>query len=181
MTQTTNQNNETQGLSEENITTEEENSELTVEEQLKQALKEAEEKYLRALAELENSRRMHEKMRAEAIKYAVADFAKETLVMADVFAKAFAGIKEEEITDQTFQNFLTGIKMTHKELEKILDKFGIEKISPLGEKFDANYHEALFAVPDPSKEDNTIYQVIEDGYTLNGRLLRSAKVGIVKN
>ncbi len=171
----------------EQIINEQENVENLSQEEIEQSpsledkLKEIEEKYIRSLAEAENMRRRYEKMIADASKYAVSDFAKESISILDIFKKAFEGIKEEEITDASFKNFLVGIRLTQKQLEKTIIKFGIEKVGMIGEKFDPNWHEALYSKPCEDQENDTICEIIEEGYKIHDRLLRSAKVGIVRN
>ncbi len=157
----------------ENIIEEQENFEVK--------LRELNEKYLRTLAEFDNARKRFDKMQSDITKYAVSDFARELLSVQDVFNKALDGIKEEEIEDSSMKNFVVGIKLTHRELERLFSKFGVISINPLGEKFDPNYHETLYSKADSEKENGTICEVIEMGYKIHDRLLRSAKVGIITN
>ncbi len=162
----------------------EKKEEISLEDKVKDLegkLKESEEKYLRSLADFENSRRRFEKMQADLSKYAIAEFAREMLGTLDIFNKAFIGVKEDEIADKDFKNFAFGIRLTQKEMEKSLQKFGVTKIDCFGKKFDANLHESLFAKPDTTKENGTIIEVVEDGFVIGERLLRPAKVGIVQN
>ena len=148
---------------------------------LQNKVKEGEDKYLRLLAELENSRRRSQKSQEEASKYAIVDFAKEIITSIDIFSKALQSIKEHKVEDDLLKNFVIGIELTKKELEKTLSKFGVEKISPLGVSFDSNYHEALFSKEDKSQEEGIVCDIIEEGYKIYDRLLRPAKVGIIKN
>ncbi len=172
-------------IKEENITDNTQQTEQTQEidelSMLQNKLKESEDKYLRLLAELENSRRRSYKAQEDASKYAIVDFSKEIITSIDIFTKAFQSIKDYKIEDDLLKNFVVGIELTKKELEKSLSKFNVEKISPLGSSFDSNYHEALFSKEDKTKEDGIVFEVIEDGYKIYDRLLRPAKVGIIKN
>lgn len=159
----------------------EEQEEKTDIELLKEEIAELKDKYVRSLAESENTRKRLEKTQIDIAKYAVADFAKELISTVDIFKKAFDSIDESKITDENTKNFIEGIKMTEKMLEKALNKFGVVEINPIGEKLDPNFHETLYARPEEGKEDGTIVEVMESGYKIHDRILRSAKVGIIKN
>lgn len=148
---------------------------------LQQNLKEVNDKYLRQVAELENTRKRYEKSLNDSAKFAIYDFAKELISISDIFDKALASIDQDVKQDHKFKNFVEGIELTYSELDKIFQKFSIVKINPLGEKLDANYHETLFAKEDSNQENNTVSDVVEVGYMLHDRILRSAKVGIIKN
>ena len=78
------------------------------------------------------------------------------------------------------KNLFDGVSMTRNVFEKTLEKHGIQKIDPMGEQFDPNQHEATFEIPQPDKEPGTVFHVQQPGYTLNSRVLRPAKVGLVK-
>ena len=160
--------------------TQEIKEEITVE-SLQAKLQESEQKYLRSLADIENNRRRFEKLQSDMSKYAVAEFAKDMISILDIFNKAFIGVNESEIQDNSFKNFAFGIRLTQKEMEKSLSKFGVVKIDCLDKKFDANFHESLYAKEDATKENNTVAEIIEEGYMIHDRLLRPAKVGIIKN
>lgn len=149
--------------------------------ELQNQLSEVSNKYLRALADMENNKKRAEKALQDTRVFAITNFAKELIVVLDIFEKAFVGLKVEEITDNNLKNFAIGMQLTQKELLKTLDKFGIQKIYPINEKFNPNLHEALFSKADESQENGTIFEVNESGYLLQERLLRPAKVGIIKN
>ena len=145
-------------------------------------------KYLRTVAEMENVRRRTQVEKENASKYAISNFAREMLTVSDNMTRAFASIEGEgkgenadasEIATQ-FKAFIEGVKLTEDGLMKTLDKLGLQKIEPLGLRFDANFHEALFEFEDKDQPAGTVAQVLEHGFTLNGRLLRPAKVGITK-
>lgn len=145
-------------------------------------------KLLRSMAEMENVRRRAQREKEDASKYAIANFAKEMLVVSDNMTRAFASIEgegkgtdapAEEVASQ-FKAFIDGVQLTEGELMKTLEKLGLQKIEPMGQRFDANLHEALFEFEDKDQAAGTVAQVLEQGYTLNGRLLRAAKVGITK-
>ena len=145
-------------------------------------------KYLRTVAEMENVRRRTQIEKENASKFAIANFAREMLTVSDNMTRAFTSVEGEgkgenadasEIAIQ-FKGFIEGVKMTEDGLMKTLDKLGLQKIEPLGLQFDANFHEALFEFEDKNQPAGTVSQVLEQGFTLNGRLLRPAKVGITK-
>ena len=145
-------------------------------------------KYLRTVAEMENVRRRTQVEKENASKFAIASFAREMLTVSDNMTRAFTSVEGEgkgenadasEIATQ-FKGFIEGVKMTEDGLMKTLDKLGLQKIKPLGLRFDANFHEALFELEDKNQPEGTVSQVLEQGFTLNGRLLRPAKVGITK-
>lgn len=83
--------------------------------------------------------------------------------------------KSKEISD-----LYTGVRMTRDVFESTLRKHGIQKLDPMGEHFDPNKHEATFELPQPDKEPGTVFHVQQLGFTLNDRVIRPAKVGIVK-
>lgn len=138
------------------------------------------EKHLRALAEVENIKKRSEQAIVAANKFALTDFAKELLPVLDIFAKAINSINLEN-ADENTKAVMQGVELTNTELQKALAKFGVVKVQAQGQMFDSNVHEALSIIEDPNLENNAIHTVIEDGYTINGRLLRAAKVIIVKN
>ncbi|OEZ33367.1 nucleotide exchange factor GrpE [Francisella endosymbiont of Amblyomma maculatum] len=161
--------------------------ELSVEEQLektKDTIKELEESCdrfrddaLRANAEMENIRKRAERDVSNARKFGIEKFAKELLPVIDSIEQA---LKHEVKFEETIA-MKDGIELTAKMLVDILKKNGVEELDPKGEKFDPNLHEAMAMIPNPEFEDNTIFDVFQKGYMLNGRVVRAAKVVIVKN
>jgi molecular chaperone GrpE len=136
---------------------------------------------LRALAEGENMRRRAERDRDEAIKYAVSEFAREVLAVADNLRRALDAIGEEQRkTDEALNALAVGVEMTERALLAVFERFGIKRVDALGQPFDHNFHEALFEIEDKEKPAGTVVQVVESGYTIHNRLLRPAKVGIAK-
>jgi molecular chaperone GrpE len=139
--------------------------------QLKDAL-------LRALAETENLRRRSQREKEEALKYAPAGLAKALLSVADNLRRALEAVPEELRGDEKLAGLLSGVEMTERELLNAFAKNGIERVDPLGEKLDPNWHEAMFEIPDAEKPAGTVVQVMEVGYRLQDRLLRPARVGV---
>lgn len=138
-------------------------------------------KLLRALADMENLRRRSQKDREDALKYSAANFARDMLSVADNLRRAIESIPEEGDPDgAALVGFIEGIALTEKELLSTLERHGIRKIEPMGEKFDPQFHEAMFEIPTEDAENGTVLQVVEVGYVIHDRLLRPAKVGIAK-
>ena len=138
-------------------------------------------KLLRALADIENLRRRSQKEREDALKYASANFARDMLSVADNLRRAIESIPEEGDPDgAALVGFIEGIALTEKDLLSALERHKITKIEPMGEKFDPQFHEALFEIPTNDAASGTVMQVMETGYTIHDRLLRPAKVGIAK-
>lgn len=137
---------------------------------------------LRALAEAENTRRRAVKEREDASKYAVSAFAKDLLDFADNFNRALKAMPDaDDSMSGPVKSIIDGIEAMDKELLSTLQKHGIVKIEPMDEKFDPNFHEVMFEAPMPDKPAGTIIELIEPGYILHGRLLRPARVGVVKD
>lgn len=157
-------------------------------EELQAQVNDLNDKLLRATAETENVRRRATREREEASKFAISRFAKEMLSVADNMKRVMDAAKiddsPESISLETLQgqydNLIAGLKISEGEMLKTFEQIGIKQIEAAGQLFDPNLHEALFEMPDPSVRAGTVMQVLEYGYTLNGRLLRPAKVGISK-
>ena len=138
-------------------------------------------KLLRALADMENLRRRSQKDREDALKYASANFARDMLTVGDNLRRAIASIPEDGDPDgAALAAFIEGVALTEKELLATLERHGIKKIEPMGEKFDPQFHEAMFEAPVPGAANGTVFQVLENGYVIHDRLLRPAKVGVAK-
>ena len=149
---------------------------------LEEQLDRAKEQMMRALADAENTRKRSVKERQDASKFAVSNFARDILSVADNLRRALESIPEETIQEFPQLKSLTeGIEATERELMRIFEKNGIVKLEPLEEMFDPNFHEVMFEAPMPDKESGTVIQVIEPGYTINERILRPARVGVAKN
>ncbi len=137
-------------------------------------------KLLRALAENENLLRRAKREREDTAKYAAANFARDMLAMADNLGRALEAAPDGLREMDGGAGFLDGIEATDRELLATLERHGITRISPLGEKFNHDRHEALFEVPTADADPGTIVQVLQDGYVIHDRLLRAARVGIAK-
>jgi len=138
-------------------------------------------KLLRALAEAENVRRRAARDREDASRYAIANFAREMLTVADNLKRAMSSIGgDDNGGEDALKNIVTGLEMTEREMLAGFERVGIKTLNPAGERFDPNLHEAMFEVDDADKPAGTVMQVLEIGYVLNDRLLRPAKVGVTK-
>ena len=167
---------------EETETGAEETGEEAVEELTpEQQVEELNDKLLRALAEAENVRRRAERDKSDAAKYAITNFARVVLGVADNMKRAMASVDSEaRKKDPALEQLMVGLEMTEREMLSTFERFGIKPIEAMGEKFDHNLHEAMFELDDTSKPAGTVMQVVEAGYVLNDRLLRPAKVGVSK-
>ncbi len=138
-------------------------------------------KLLRALADGENIRRRAKKEREDTAKYAIANFARDMLSVADNLRRALEAAPEEnEASDEAAKALADGVRLTEREITSAFDRHGIERIDPMGEKFNHDFHEAMFEMPSADAEPGTVVQVFEVGYVLNQRLLRAAKVAVAK-
>ena len=144
------------------------------------ALGELRERLLRTMAELENTRRRGEREREETAKYAIAGFARSVLTVADNLRRAIASVPEEARESEALKPLLAGVEMTERELLRAFERHGIKAVEPLGEKFDHNFHQAMFEVESDGQPPGTVVQVMETGYVIADRLLRPAMVGIAK-
>ena len=137
---------------------------------------------LRTLAEMENLRKRTEREVYDSRQYAIASFARDILVVADNMDRALEALDADlrERADSSAKGLLDGVELTERELQKVLEKHGVKKFDPLGEKFDPNLHQAMFEMPDPSRLSGTVAQVIQPGYVIGDRVLRPALVGVAK-
>ena len=156
----------------ENIISEEEKLEISPEEKIE----ELEDKLLRTVAEMDNMRKRSDKERSEAYKIGASIFIKDMLPIIDNLQRALTSFVDDEGSDT--KSFVDGTNAILRDFESLLDKTGVKTINPEGEKFDPNFHEAMFEIPSDEHEAGIILQVIEQGYVLENRLLRAAKVGV---
>ena len=130
--------------------------------------------YMRAVAELDNYRKRAEREVDQARKYAIERFAQELLPVGDAWSRP------AHRRGRTRRPLLEGAQATLKELNRAFDKAGIKLIDPTGQPFDPNWHEAMVAQESREVAPNTVTSVIQKGYSLNGRLLRPARVIVSK-
>jgi molecular chaperone GrpE len=151
-------------------------------EALKKEAFEARDKMLRTLAEMENLRKRTDREIAEARIYGVTGFARDVLAVADNMQRAFEAMGSElrEQGDARVKALVEGVELTERELLKVLEKHGVKKFSPAGEKFDPNVHQAMYELENPELPAGHVAQVIQAGYMLGDRVLRPAMVAVVK-
>ena len=137
--------------------------------------------YYRFMAEAENVRKRSERQLAEAHKFGVANFARAVLTVADDLSRALAAVPADQRQGEgLLQTLFGGVEAVERELAKALEAHHIERIDPVGEPFDPNFHEAMYEVPDSGYPSGAVAQVIQPGYRLHDRLLRPARVGVAK-
>jgi molecular chaperone GrpE len=138
-------------------------------------------KLLRALAETENVRRRAERDRGEASRYAIANFARDILVVADNLRRALESVEADaRQQDPALDGLYVGVELTEREMLNAFERCDIKAVDAAGKKFDHNLHEAMYEVEDPGQPAGTVVHVLQTGYVLGDRLLRPAKVGVAK-
>jgi molecular chaperone GrpE len=147
---------------------------------LEAELAETQDKLLRALAETENVRRRAQRERTDAEKYGFAKFAGDLLSVADNLRRALDSLPEVEAKDDRTKSLLAGVAATERELLAAFERHGLKRIDPSGEKFDHNFHQAVFEVENSGRPAGTVVQVLQPGYVVQDRLLRPAMVGVAK-
>eukprot|EP00871_Galdieria_phlegrea_P001654 jgi/Galph1/248/GphlegSOOS_G4937.1 len=159
-------------------------------EDLVQRIKEQEEQIdklkdlsLRAYAEMENVRRITQRDVENSRKYSIGAFAKDLLDVADNLERAINNIPAEKLDpskgDPIIIGLYEGVKATNDLLQKVFNRHGIERYDPMGEKFDPNYHQAMFEIEDKEKESGIILSVAKTGYKIQDRILRPAEVDLL--
>jgi molecular chaperone GrpE len=154
-------------------------------EALVRLLKENEElkdRALRTAAEMENLRRRTARDVHDARTYAVANFARDMLSVSDNLRRALDAIPAEAKAsgDAGFMALIDGVELTERAMLSAMERHGVKKLAPEGEKFDPNFHQAMFEVPNPDVPANTVVQVVQPGYSIGERVLRPAMVGVAK-
>ena len=143
---------------------------------------ELKDRLLRAVAEMDNLRKRTEREIADTRSYAIAGFARDMLTATDSLSRALAVLPAEtrETADGTLRSLIDGIEMTEREMQRLLAKHGVTPIEAEGQKFDPHRHQAMFEVPDPSRPEGTVVQVVQAGFAIGDRVLRPAMVGVAK-
>ncbi|EGP09354.1 heat shock protein GrpE [Bradyrhizobiaceae bacterium SG-6C] len=151
-------------------------------EALTKEVAEAKDRTLRTLAEMENLRKRTAKEVSDARTYGITAFARDVLDIADNLQRALDAVPAEarEAADAGLKSLIEGVEITEKSLLKALEKNGVQKLDPLGEKFNPNFHQAMYEVPDSSVPAGTVVQVVQGGYTIGDRVLRPALVAVSK-
>jgi molecular chaperone GrpE len=134
---------------------------------------------MRALAETENTRRQGERQAQDARQYAITNFARELLQVVDNLRRAL-GAGATDAKAGNCEGLIEGVAATDRVLTQILNRFGVQEINALNEPFDPNKHEAVMETDDTEHPPGTVAQVLENGYMLQDRLLRPARVVVAK-
>jgi molecular chaperone GrpE len=139
-------------------------------------------KMLRTLAEMENLRQRTRREVADSKIYGITGFARDVLDIADSLQRTIDAVPAEtrESADPLLKSLIEGVELTERSLLSALEKNGVKKFDPQGEKFNPNFQQAMYEVPDPSVPSGTVVQVVQAGYTIGERVLRPALVGVSK-
>jgi molecular chaperone GrpE len=148
--------------------------------ELEAAVEAEKERALRFAADLENTRRRAEREKSEAAKYGITSFARDLLSVADNFSRALELAPEDpsQMDADGFKGLINGVRMTEKELLSIFERHGITKISPAGQKFDPNIHQAIAQVPGSGEPKDHVVDVAAPGFVIGDRVIRAAMVTV---
>lgn len=151
-------------------------------ETLQKEATEARDRMLRTLAEMENLRKRTAKEVADARLYGITGFARDVLDIADNLQRALDAVPPEAraAADPGLTALIEGVELTERSLLNALEKHGVKKLDPQGQRFDPNFHQAMYEVPDASVPSGTVVQIMQAGYTIGERVLRPALVGVAK-
>lgn len=151
-------------------------------EALRTANAELNDRLLRLAAEMENLRKRYERELADTRAYAITGFARDMLTATDSLSRALLTLPADarEKADSAMQSLIDGIELTEREMQRLLAKHGVRPIEAEGEKFDPHKHQAMFEVPDPTRPEGTVVQVVQSGFSIGDRVLRPAMVGVAK-
>jgi len=151
-------------------------------EALTKELADARDKMLRTLAEMENLRQRTRREVADSKVYGITGFARDVLDIADSLQRALDAVPVEtrELADPMLKTLIEGVELTERALLNTLEKNGVKKFDPQGEKFNPNFQQAMYEVPDASVPSGTVVQVVQAGFMIGDRVLRPALVGVSK-
>ena len=149
---------------------------------LDRELAEVKDRLLRTLADMDNMRKRTEREVVDARTYGISAFARDILGVADNMHRAMAALDDElrAKADEATKVLLEGVELTERELMNVLEKHGVKRIEPLGQKFDPNRHQAMYEIEDASVPAGTVIQVMQGGYLIGDRMLRPARVAVAK-
>jgi len=151
-------------------------------ETLKAENAELRDRFLRLAAEMDNLRRRTERELKDAKAYAVTAFARDMLSVSDNLRRALEALPDEAraAADSGLSALVEGVEMTERGMLSTLERHGVRKIDAEGQKFDPNFHQAMFEIPNADVPNNTVVQVVQAGYAIGDRVLRPAMVGVAK-
>jgi molecular chaperone GrpE len=149
---------------------------------LKDEVAASKDRLLRLAAEMENLRKRTEREKAEATLYAATNFARDLLSVSDNLGRALQALPQEERLNagEAEKNLIVGVEVTERELLQVFQRHGIRKLETVGQKFDPNYHQAIYEVPTSEKPPGIVMQELQSGYAVGDRCLRPAMVGVSK-
>jgi len=150
-------------------------------EQLQAEKADLQDKQLRALAEAQNVRRRAQQDVEKERKFGIERFARDVLSVADNLGRALSALPADlEQVDPALRNVIVGVQATDRELQSVLERHGVTRVEALGQPFNAEFHQAMMEVEDPSVPAGTVVQELIPGYLIAGRLLRAAMVAVSK-
>jgi molecular chaperone GrpE len=136
---------------------------------------------LRTMADMENLRRRTEREKADISRYAVSNFARDVLTVGDNLRRTIEHVPAEAAAqDPALKSFLDGVELTERELLNVLERHGVTRIDPVGQRFDPNCHQAMYEVQNPDVPEGTVVDVMQAGYVIGDRCLRPALVAVAK-
>jgi molecular chaperone GrpE len=136
---------------------------------------------LRAMADMENLRRRTEREKSDTARYAISNFARDVLTVGDNLRRTIEHVPAEAAAqDPALKSFLDGVELTERELLNVLERHGVSRIDPVGQRFDPNCHQAMFEVPNRDVPEGTVVDVMQAGYVIGDRCLRPALVAVAK-
>jgi len=136
---------------------------------------------LRTMADMENLRRRTEREKADTARYAISNFARDVLTVGDNLKRTIDHVPAEAAgEDPALKSFLEGVELTERELLNVLDRHGVTRIEPLGQRFDPNCHQAMYEVQNAEVPEGTVVEVMQSGYVIGDRCLRPALVAVAK-
>lgn len=143
---------------------------------------ELKDRVLRLAAEMDNLRKRMEREISDTRSYAITKFARDMLTATDSLSRAMLMLPPEarETADGPTKSLIEGIELTEREMQRLLAVHGVKPIEAEGQKFDPHRHQAMFEVPDPTRPEGTVVQVVQTGYAIGDRVLRPAMVGVAK-
>ncbi|KGF69305.1 protein GrpE [Hoeflea sp. BAL378] len=137
---------------------------------------------LRMAADMENLRRRTAREIKDAKSYAISGFARDMLQVSDNLQRALAAVPEQadDAADNGLKTLIEGVELTERAMLAALERHGVRKLEPKGQKFDPNFHQAMYEVPNTEVPNNTVVDVVQPGYVIGDRMLRPAMVGVAK-
>lgn len=150
---------------------------------LKAEVADLKERYIRLAADMENLRRRTEREVKDARMFAISNFARDVLGVSDDLSRAMQVVRDSQNTEDPLASvagLVEGIAATERAMITTMERHGVTRVDPMGEKFDPNFHQAMFEVPDATKPNNTVMNVVQAGFKIGERMLRPALVGVSK-